>query len=195
MVIGGIEASLRRLGHYDYWSGKVRRSVLLDSKADLLIYGMGERAVVEIAEALDAVSYTHLLAVIEKESGYNADAVGDGEKSFGLMQIQPRWHKGRMDRLGVTDLLDPYQNIIVGADILKELSSKEKGDDWTIMAYNGGEQMADEHAENGTITSYADGVNAIRAVSYTHLDVYKRQTDICVDQTGSLWLWLDGCRL
>ena len=54
VVIGGIEASLRRLGHYDYWSGKVRRSVLLDSKADLLIYGMGERAVVEIAEALDA---------------------------------------------------------------------------------------------------------------------------------------------
>jgi len=54
VVIGGIEASLRRLGHYDYWSDKVRRSILLDSKADLLIYGMGERAVVEIAEALDS---------------------------------------------------------------------------------------------------------------------------------------------
>lgn len=54
VIIGGIEASLRRLGHYDYWSDTVRRSVLLDSKADLLIYGMGERAVVQIAEALDA---------------------------------------------------------------------------------------------------------------------------------------------
>ena len=54
VIIGGIEASLRRLGHYDYWSDKVRRSILLDAKADLLIYGMGERAVVEIAEALDA---------------------------------------------------------------------------------------------------------------------------------------------
>lgn len=54
VIIGGIEASLRRLGHYDYWSDKVRRSVLLDSKADLLIYGMGERAIVEIAEALDS---------------------------------------------------------------------------------------------------------------------------------------------
>ncbi len=54
VIIGGIEASLRRLGHYDYWSDKVRRSILLDSKADLLIYGMGERAVTEIAEALDA---------------------------------------------------------------------------------------------------------------------------------------------
>ena len=54
IIIGGIEASLRRLGHYDYWSDKVRRSILLDAKADLLIYGMGERAIVEIAEALDS---------------------------------------------------------------------------------------------------------------------------------------------
>ena len=54
VIIGGIEASLRRLGHYDYWSDKVRRSILLDAKADLLIYGMGEKAVVEIAEALEA---------------------------------------------------------------------------------------------------------------------------------------------
>lgn len=54
VIIGGIEASLRRLGHYDYWSDKVRRSILLDSKADLLIYGMGERAIVEVADALDS---------------------------------------------------------------------------------------------------------------------------------------------
>lgn len=54
VIIGGLEASLRRLGHYDYWEDKVRRSILLDSKADLLIYGMGERAILEIAEALDS---------------------------------------------------------------------------------------------------------------------------------------------
>ena len=54
VIIGGIEASLRRFAHYDYWDDKVRRSVLLDSKADLLIYGMGERSAVEIAEALDS---------------------------------------------------------------------------------------------------------------------------------------------
>ena len=52
VIIGGIEASLRRFAHYDYWSDKVRRSVLLDSQADLLIYGMGEKAVVQIADAL-----------------------------------------------------------------------------------------------------------------------------------------------
>ena len=54
ILIGGIEASLRRLGHYDYWSGKVKRSILLDSGADLIMYGMGERSVVQIAEALDS---------------------------------------------------------------------------------------------------------------------------------------------
>lgn len=52
VIIGGIEASLRRFAHYDYWSDKVRHSILLDSKADILSYGMGERSIVEIADAL-----------------------------------------------------------------------------------------------------------------------------------------------
>lgn len=52
IVIGGIEASLRRFAHYDYWSDKVRRSLLFDAKADLLLYGMGERQVVRLAELL-----------------------------------------------------------------------------------------------------------------------------------------------
>ena len=54
IIIGGLEASLRRLAHYDYWSDKVKRSVLLDAAADLLIYGMGEKALLEIAEALQS---------------------------------------------------------------------------------------------------------------------------------------------
>ena len=54
IVLGGIEASLRRIAHYDYWSDKVRRSVLLDAKADLLIFGMGERPVWEVAKRLDS---------------------------------------------------------------------------------------------------------------------------------------------
>ncbi len=53
IVIGGIGASLRRLAHYDYWSDKLKRSVLLDSQADLLLYGMGERSIVEVADALN----------------------------------------------------------------------------------------------------------------------------------------------
>src|SRR6202163_546664 len=54
IVIGGIEASLRRIAHFDYWSEKVRRSILLDAKADLLVYGNGERAIIEIARRLAA---------------------------------------------------------------------------------------------------------------------------------------------
>lgn len=54
IVIGGIEASLRRLAHYDYWGDKVRRSILLDSQADILSYGMGEHSIVEVADALNA---------------------------------------------------------------------------------------------------------------------------------------------
>jgi len=54
IVLGGLEASLRRMAHYDYWEDGLRRSILLDSKADLLIYGMGERAIVEVAEALES---------------------------------------------------------------------------------------------------------------------------------------------
>ena len=54
VIVGGIEASLRRLAHYDYWSDSLKRSLLLDSQADLLLYGMGERSIVEVAEALDS---------------------------------------------------------------------------------------------------------------------------------------------
>lgn len=54
IIIGGMEASLRRLAHYDYWSDRMKRSILLDSQADLLLYGMGERSIVEVADALNA---------------------------------------------------------------------------------------------------------------------------------------------
>jgi uncharacterized radical SAM protein YgiQ len=54
IVLGGIEASLRRIAHYDYWSDSVRRSILLDAKADLIVFGMGERAAWEVAQRLDA---------------------------------------------------------------------------------------------------------------------------------------------
>lgn len=54
VIIGGIEASLRRTTHYDYWSNKIRRSILLDSKADLLLYGMGEHSIIEVADLLNS---------------------------------------------------------------------------------------------------------------------------------------------
>jgi uncharacterized radical SAM protein YgiQ len=65
IIIGGIEASLRRLAHYDYWSNKLKRSVLLDSQADLISYGMGEHSIVEIADALNSGIDVHDVTFIE----------------------------------------------------------------------------------------------------------------------------------
>ncbi|MGN0243270.1 MAG: YgiQ family radical SAM protein [Lachnospiraceae bacterium] len=76
VIIGGIEASLRRLGHYDYWSDKVKRSLLLDSGADMLIYGMGEHAVMELAEALDSgldiKDITYIPGTVYKSANLNS---------------------------------------------------------------------------------------------------------------------------
>lgn len=65
IIIGGIEASLRRLAHYDYWSNKVKRSILLDSGADLISYGMGEHSIIEIADALNAGIDVHDITFID----------------------------------------------------------------------------------------------------------------------------------
>ena len=65
ILIGGMEASLRRLAHYDYWSDKMKRSILLDAQADLLLYGMGERSIVEVADALNAGLSVHDLTFLD----------------------------------------------------------------------------------------------------------------------------------
>lgn len=65
VIIGGIEASLRRFAHYDYWSDTVRRSLLVDSKADVLIYGMGEKQILELAKALDENRLIEQLPIIK----------------------------------------------------------------------------------------------------------------------------------
>ena len=65
ILIGGIEASLRRLAHYDYWSESLKRSILLDSQADLLMYGMGEKSIVEIADALNAGMHVRDITYID----------------------------------------------------------------------------------------------------------------------------------
>ena len=97
LIIGGIEASLRRLAHYDYWSDKLKRSILLDSGADLLIYGMGEHAVVQIADALDAglpvEQITYVDGTVYRTSGEGAlDQVFDYE-------LLPSWDELEADRL------------------------------------------------------------------------------------------------
>lgn len=65
VIIGGIEASLRRMAHYDYWSDKVKRSILIDSGADIISYGMGEHSIIEIADALNAGIDIHDITFIK----------------------------------------------------------------------------------------------------------------------------------
>ena len=88
VILGGIEASLRRLAHYDYWSDSLKRSVLLDSGADMISYGMGERSIAEVADALDAgipveeLTYIDGTAVKVKslESVYDAEILPSFEE-------------------------------------------------------------------------------------------------------------------
>ena len=77
-------------------------------------------------------------ALIEEESGWLSSAEGDNGESVGLMQIQERWHKDRMKRLGVTNLYDSEQNITVGCDILSELLNKYGNYRDALSAYNSG---------------------------------------------------------
>lgn len=99
-----------------------------------------------------------VMAIIEVESGCNTKAEGDDGMSIGYMQIQPRWHQDRMDKLGVTDLRNPYQNIKVGVDLLLELFHQNPSLDWVLHAYNGGVEYANKMEMKEQISDYADKV-------------------------------------
>ena len=96
-----------------------------------------------------------VVAVIQKESTFRPNAMGDEGCSYGLMQVQKRCHKGRMARLGCTDLLDPYQNITVGVDYLAELIRTGNSIEWVLMAYNGGPGYANRNIARGIVSEYA----------------------------------------
>lgn len=96
-----------------------------------------------------------VIAIIEKESNYDASAVGDHGRSLGLMQIQLRWHTARMAELGCDDLLDASQNVCVGIDILEDLLEEGESIEWVLMAYNGGQVYADRLASEGRVSEYA----------------------------------------
>lgn len=97
-----------------------------------------------------------IIAMIERESTFRESVVGDNGNSFGLMQIQPRWHKARMERLNCDNLLDPYQNVTVGVDLLAELIDTGRGLDWALMAYNGGPGYANKQV--ASVVAYRNAV-------------------------------------
>jgi hypothetical protein len=97
------------------------------------------------------IRYELILGIIKVEcTSFNPEAIGDGGNSFGLMQIQPRWWSGLMEREGVTNLLDPLENIRCGCAILKNLKNKYDTEYRALQAYNTGNPDSN--------SSYADRV-------------------------------------
>lgn len=101
------------------------------------------------------VPYALVLAMIERESGYVFDAVGDDGNSIGYMQVYEKWHIDRMERLGVNDLKNPYHNVLVGIDFLSYLLEKYGTVQDALAAYNYGERGAREHLWNNGIYVYS----------------------------------------
>ncbi len=124
IIVGGIEASLRRLAHYDYWDDKVRPSLLLDSQADMLLYGMGENSIVELADALDSGLSIKDITYI-RGSVYARDnteglfdyivlpsfsEIKNNKQSYAKsFLIQSENH----DAMNATMLVEPYNNCVV----------------------------------------------------------------------------------
>ena len=145
IILGGIEASLRRLAHYDYWSDQLKHSVLVDSQADLISYGLGERSIVEIAEALDsgiAVSdITFIDGTVYKAK--SADQVYDGISlpSFDELKVDKKaYAKSFYIQYGNTDpfsgkrLIERYRDnlYIVQNPPAKPLTEQEMDDVYSL---------------------------------------------------------------
>jgi soluble lytic murein transglycosylase-like protein len=108
--------------------------------------------IIETANAHD-IDPAIIFAMAWKESTYRTDAIGDSGNSIGLLQIQPRWHSGRMEKLNCTNLLNPYQNVVVACDYLSELIDRYGSMDKALTAYNRGHYA-------GVVTDYATTVMA-----------------------------------
>ena len=123
-----IEAALYETGYF-------RADVPLDGETQAFLRSACEEA---------GITYELALAVIRQETDFR-NIVGDNGDSIGYMQIQPRWHQERMERLGVTDLEDPYSNFRVGCDFLAELLSEYTLEE-ALTAYNSGKPGKSEYA-------------------------------------------------
>lgn len=93
-----------------------------------------------IIRTCDARGIDHavVMGMIQRESSFNVETIGDGGDSYGLLQIQPKWHAERMAWFGADDLLNPYQNTTIGIDYLVELIEKYEDVEMALVAYNAG---------------------------------------------------------
>ncbi len=101
------------------------------------------------------LSFELVMSLIYEESGWDPGCISDNGESVGLMQIQKRWHKKLMDKIGCTDLTDPVQNIRVGTELLKRHFCTYLDPAWALMAYNGGKAYADRMIKANKLSAYA----------------------------------------
>lgn len=140
IVIGGMEASMRRLAHYDYWSDKVRRSLLLDAKADILVYGMGEKQIVEIArrvkagESVDSIDNIRGTVIARK----NLDSVKD-------YIIIPSFEEAASDK---KEFNEAFRVTYLEADPVRGKPIVQKHGDRFIVQYPPAQPLTQEEMDN-----------------------------------------------
>ncbi len=169
IIIGGIEASLRRLSHYDYWSDSVKRSVLLDSGADLLVYGMGEKALIEIAEALESGIPVEEITFIngtvyktkDSERPYNPiflptynEVVSSKQKYGESFKIQYE----NTDSKSAKTLVEQYDTVYVVQNPPMDILSEQELDDVYDMEY-----MMDYHP----VYKDSGGIPALNEIKFS----------------------------
>ena len=146
IIIGGIEASLRRLSHYDYWDDKVRKSIIIDANADLLLYGMGENSIVDVAEALDSgldIQYlTYLDGTVFKTKDLSLatdpiilpsyeEVCASKDKYCESFNMQYR----QTDHYTAKTLVEPYQGWYVVQNIPNRPLTQQEMDDTYALPY------------------------------------------------------------
>ena len=143
LALNGIATAIDNPEIYNKIEPKVVSNIQIDVK------GISNEMIDDIA-IRSGVDPNIVKAIIKEESGGNPNAVGDNGESIGLMQIQPKHHKKRMEELGVVSLFDPQENVIVGCNILAELYDKYGNYEDALSVYNSG------NAEDGK--AYAERI-------------------------------------
>lgn len=139
----------------------------IDSEADHYLHDMGYKLDDEIPEDIQrmaeyigyeyGISPEFLEAVAYQESRFNPEVKSADGSCIGLMQVNPKWHKERMNRLGVTDLTDAQSNMMVAADYLSYLFNKYEDPGVVLMKYNG-DSRTEAYAQNGKLSGYAQEI-------------------------------------
>lgn len=124
----------------------------------------------------EGVSFPLVMAIIKNESDFVPDTIGE-DGDMGLMQVVPKWHKKRMARLGITDIMEPVQNVKVGVSYLKECLEKHPGNtSMALIAYNMGEERAKELEAQGIYESkYSTGIEETMDMYNEWMEEYEEQ--------------------